>query len=137
MESRRRCKGAHLAKRNPGARQSCRRQHGACGQSVRDLERCVGEGDGEGAARSARLSGRDRIEAEMLSGDSVRDPADAAFALSKIGGRIKSVIVTLGGQGLVIKFAEDTISTSSAKRVNLVSSHGAGDCFVGACGESR
>ena len=109
-----------------------RRQHGARGQSVRDLERCAGEGDGEGAARSARLSGRDRIEAEMLSGDSVRDPADAASALSKIGGRIKSVIVTLGGQGLVIKSADDTISTISAKRVKLVSSHGAGDCFVGA-----
>ena len=68
----------------------------------------------------------------MLSGDSVRDPADAASALSKIGGRIKSVIVTLGGQGLVIKSADDTISTISAKRVKLVSSHGAGDCFVGA-----
>ena len=72
-----------------------------------------------------------RIEAEMLSGDPVRDPADATFALSKIGGRIKNVIVTLGGDGLVIK-SDDAISPIAAKRVNVVSSHGAGDCFVGA-----
>lgn len=72
-----------------------------------------------------------RIEAEMLSGDPVRDPADAAFALSKIGGRIKNIIVTLGGDGLVIK-SDDTISPIAAKRVKVVSSHGAGDCFVGA-----
>jgi ribokinase len=73
-----------------------------------------------------------RIEAEMLSGDPVRDPADAASALSKFGGRIRNVIVTLGGEGLIIKSADDTISQIAAKRVEVVSSHGAGDCFVGA-----
>jgi ribokinase len=73
-----------------------------------------------------------RIEAEMLSGDPVRDPADAASALSKIGGRIRNVIVTLGGEGLIIKSADETISQIAAKRVKVVSSHGAGDCFVGA-----
>ena len=72
-----------------------------------------------------------RIEADMLSGVPVRDPADAASALSKIGGRVKNVIVTLGGEGLVIK-SDDTISPIAAKRVKVVSSHGAGDCFVGA-----
>lgn len=72
-----------------------------------------------------------RIEAEMLSGVPVRDPADAASALSKIGGRIKNVIVTLGGDGLVIK-SDDTFSPIAGKRVKVVSSHGAGDCFVGA-----
>jgi hypothetical protein len=50
---------------------------------------------------------------------------------SKIGGRVKNVIVTLGGEGLVIK-SDDTISPIAAKRVKVVSSHGAGDCFVGA-----
>jgi sugar/nucleoside kinase (ribokinase family) len=73
-----------------------------------------------------------RIEAEMLSGGPVRDWAGAASALSKIGGRIKNVIVTLGGEGLVIKSADSTISPIAAKRVKVVSSHGAGDCFVGA-----
>ena len=73
-----------------------------------------------------------RIEAEMLSGDPVRDWAGAASALSKIGGRIKNVIVTLGGEGLVIKSADNTVSPIAAKRVKVVSSHGAGDCFVGA-----
>ena len=72
-----------------------------------------------------------RIEAEMLFGGPVREPAEAASALSKIGRRIKNVIVTLGGDGLVIK-SNDTISPIAAKRVKVVSSHGAGDCFVGA-----
>ena len=39
--------------------------------------------------------------------------------------------MTLGGEGLVIK-SDDTISPIAAKRVKVVSSHGAGDCFVGA-----
>ena len=73
-----------------------------------------------------------RIEAEMLSGEPVRDPAEAASALSKIGGRIKNAIVTLGGEGLVIRSAEGTTSTIAAKRVKVVSSHSAGDSFVGA-----
>ena len=72
-----------------------------------------------------------RIEAEMLSSAPVRDPADAASALSRIGGRTKNVIVTLGGEGLVIKSADGRISTIAAKRIKVVSSHGAGDCFVG------
>ena len=39
--------------------------------------------------------------------------------------------MTLGGDGLVIK-SDDTISPIAGKRVKVVSSHGAGDCFVGA-----
>ena len=73
-----------------------------------------------------------RIEAEMLSGGPVLDPGEAASALSRVGGRIKNVIVTLGGEGLVIKSADGTISAIAAQRVKVVSSHGAGDCFVGA-----
>jgi ribokinase len=73
-----------------------------------------------------------RIEAEMLSGDPVRNPTDAASVLSKIGVRIRNVIVTLGGEGLVLKSADGSISTISAKKVEVISSHGAGDCFVGA-----
>ena len=73
-----------------------------------------------------------RIEAEMLSGGPIGDRGEAASALSRVGGRIKNVIVTLGGDGLVIKSADGTISAIAAKRVKVVSSHGAGDCFVGA-----
>jgi ribokinase len=73
-----------------------------------------------------------RIETEMLSGDPVRNPTNAASALSKIGARIRNVIVTLGGEGLVFKSADGAISTISAKKVEVSSSHGAGDCFVGA-----
>ena len=73
-----------------------------------------------------------RIEAEMLSGDPVRNPTDAASAVSKIGARIRNVIVTLGGEGLILQSADGTTSALSAKPVKVVSSHGAGDCFVGA-----
>jgi ribokinase len=73
-----------------------------------------------------------RIEAEMLSGDTVRDPTQAAAVLSKIGGGMRSVIITLGSEGLVIKTDDGKISAIAAKRVKVNSSHGAGDCFVGA-----
>ena len=73
-----------------------------------------------------------RIEAEMLSGDPVRNPTEAASALSRIGARARNVIVTLGGEGLVLKSADGAISAISAKKVEVISSHGAGDCFVGA-----
>jgi ribokinase len=73
-----------------------------------------------------------RIEAEMLSGATVRDPAEASSVLSKFGGGIKNIIVTLGGEGLVIKSADGTISTIAAKPVKVASTHAAGDCFVGA-----
>jgi ribokinase len=40
--------------------------------------------------------------------------------------------VTLGGEGLVLKSADGAISTISAKRVEVISSRGARDCFVSA-----
>lgn len=73
-----------------------------------------------------------RIEAEMLSGDTVRDVAGAEGALTKLGRQTKNVIVTLGGDGLVVRFVEGEGRTIAPKRVKVVSSHGAGDCFVGA-----
>jgi ribokinase len=73
-----------------------------------------------------------RIEAEMLSGDAVRDVAGAAAALTELGGRMKNVIVTLGGDGLVVRFGQNGGRTIAPKPVKAVSSHGAGDCFVGA-----
>jgi len=42
------------------------------------------------------------------------------------------VIVTLGGDGLFVKTREGQVSKIASKRVKVISSHGAGDCFVGA-----
>lgn len=70
------------------------------------------------------------VEAEMLGGGAVADlraAEAAAFALS--GGR-RIVVVTAGGDG--VAFAGPSGAGSvPAVPVRLVSTHGAGDCFVG------
>ena len=73
-----------------------------------------------------------RVEAEMLTGEVVRDAPGAVAALAKLGAPSQSVIVTLGGEGLVVRPGDSAPSTIAPKRVKVVSSHGAGDCFVGA-----
>jgi ribokinase len=72
-----------------------------------------------------------RIEAEMLSGETVRDDTGVLTALAKLGVGTQSVIVTLGGDGVIIKGADSEAAKIAPKRVKVVSSHGAGDCFVG------
>lgn len=73
-----------------------------------------------------------RIEAEMLSGQPVQDPASALSAIPSLGWAGGSVIVTLGGEGLVVKQGTNSAETIEPKRVKVISTHGAGDCFVGA-----
>lgn len=72
-----------------------------------------------------------RIEAEMLVGNSV-DGRDRAFDAAKSlqSGR-RGVIVTLGGDGLVVLSAGTEPVWIAPKPVQVVSTHGAGDCFVG------
>lgn len=53
----------------------------------------------------------------------------AAVALSKLGPR--AVIVTLGGDGLVL-FEDGSVTAMPALKVDVVSTHGAGDAFLGA-----
>jgi ribokinase len=60
-------------------------------------------------------------------------PAEAAAALQAAGAR--AVIVTLGGDGLILRDGGGSV-TLPAHRVPVVSTHGAGDMFVGAlCAE--
>ena len=70
-----------------------------------------------------------RIEAEMRSGESL---SDAAAVAAKLGASFPNVIVTLGGEGLWVKTAEGPPTRIAPKVVKVVSTHGAGDCFVGA-----
>jgi ribokinase len=72
-----------------------------------------------------------RVEAEMMSGESVRDEADARSVSARLGARHANVIVTLGGDGLFVKTADGAIFRIAPKPVKAVSTHGAGDCFVG------
>ena len=73
-----------------------------------------------------------RGEAEMLSGHAVSDHASAIAAIKKLNAASGSVIVTLGSEGLAVGIGLGEPTTIAPKRVKVVSSHGAGDCFVGA-----
>ncbi|WP_420406811.1 ribokinase [Hoeflea sp.] len=72
-----------------------------------------------------------RIEAaDMLSTSEARlDPVEGAKSLSDLGPR--SVVITLGGDGLVL-YDEGKASHQPGHKVKVVSTHGAGDAFLGA-----
>ena len=86
-----------------------------------------------------------RVEAGMLSGRDVNSAEEAAAALaalglvdavraaeSALGQARRDVIVTLGGAGLVVGAKGGAAHFVPATPVSVVSSHGAGDCFIGA-----
>jgi ribokinase len=72
-----------------------------------------------------------RVEAEMYSGEKVVDREGALNALPKLAKAARGVVVTLGGDGLVVRRANEKPRWIAPKPVRVVSSHGAGDCFVG------
>lgn len=72
-----------------------------------------------------------RVEAEDISGLQVADAASAMAALTALSGNIRSVVVTLGGGGLVVGQPEAQPVFIAALPVKVTSTHGAGDCFVG------
>lgn len=73
-----------------------------------------------------------RVEAAMLAGIPVDTLADAAKAASKLKGETRDVIVTLGGDGLLLRLRNGAEITVLAEPVKVVSTHGAGDSFIGA-----
>lgn len=73
-----------------------------------------------------------RIEAEMLAGRLVADRTAALAALPALGADRRTVIVTLGAGGLVVASPGSLPEAIDAVPVTVVSTHGAGDCFVGA-----
>ncbi|WP_294644698.1 PfkB family carbohydrate kinase, partial [uncultured Aureimonas sp.] len=72
------------------------------------------------------------IEAEELSGIAVADLASAATAAEALAARFPCVVVTAGGDGVAGRRAGEAPVTLPALPVRLVSTHGAGDAFVGA-----
>ncbi|WED25785.1 ribokinase [Vibrio sp. DW001] len=72
------------------------------------------------------------VEARDICGISVNDldsAKEAAIALTK---RFSEVVVTAGGDGVAYANVKGTNGCIQGKRINLVSTHGAGDCFMGA-----
>lgn len=73
-----------------------------------------------------------RVEAADLSGLPVHDRASAEQAATVLAQQARAVIVTLGGDGLVMVERGATPAFIPAVPVRVTSAHGAGDCFVGA-----
>ena len=73
-----------------------------------------------------------RVEAEMLSGLIVNDNASALAALPRLGAGRRDIVATLGGAGLVVQPRGADAKAIAPIPVRVVSTHGAGDCFVGA-----
>jgi len=70
-------------------------------------------------------------EAAAVSGRSVGSVADALSVASDLLAHCVSVVITLGGDGVVVA-TSNGISHSPAQKVEVVDTTGAGDAFVGA-----
>jgi ribokinase len=68
-----------------------------------------------------------RVEAAMLSGTE-----DMAKALTALHSPARDVVLTRGGDGLMLMTRDGKRTDIPAMAVKLISSHGAGDCFCGA-----
>ena len=72
------------------------------------------------------------VEAEMMGTAPITSLKAAATAAKTLADRFESVIVTAGALGLAAWSAEDEHFTIPAEKIKVVSSHGAGDAFIGA-----
>jgi ribokinase len=72
-----------------------------------------------------------RVEAEAMCGMPVRDRASAKAAMGVLRNSSRDVIITLGGDGLVVATREGGVFEIAPVAVKVTSTHGAGDCFVG------
>ncbi|MDB5665759.1 PfkB family carbohydrate kinase [Cypionkella sp.] len=72
------------------------------------------------------------VEAEMMGAGPVTNLKAAATAARKLADRFESVIVTAGALGLAAVTAGDEHFSFHAEKIKVVSSHGAGDAFIGA-----
>lgn len=71
-----------------------------------------------------------QVEAAEIAGQSVNNLDEAVLAAEKLRKRFSSVVVTVGGSGVAYSDKDGTGSVSGNK-VEVVSTHGAGDYFVG------
>ncbi len=71
------------------------------------------------------------VEAAMMGTDPVTDLDSAATAAGQLGRSYPSVVVTAGGNGLAAVTGQGVSFCLRAEPVEVVSTHGAGDCFTG------
>jgi ribokinase len=71
------------------------------------------------------------VEAEALGSDVVDSLAAAGQAAQKLSARFPTVVVTAGGDGVAACSAGGDVLCISAKPIQVVSTHGAGDVFTG------
>jgi ribokinase len=71
------------------------------------------------------------VEAEMMGAGPVTDRASAADAAPVLASQFAAVIVTAGAEGLAAWTDTDHAFSIPAQKVQAVSSHGAGDAFIG------
>ena len=71
------------------------------------------------------------VEAEMMGANTVCCLHSAADAARHLAAKFESVIVTAGSKGLAAVAPDDTVLTLPAQKVVALSSHGAGDAFIG------
>lgn len=76
------------------------------------------------------------VEAEMMGAGAVSDLASAEEAARRLCGRFREVIVTAGGEGLAVVARDGAAVQIVAEAVKVVSTHGAGDAFIGALAAS-
>jgi ribokinase len=71
------------------------------------------------------------VEARDMSGVAVNSLHSAGEAVLALKARFPIVIVTAGEYGVAFSDRANSYDSLSAERVKLVSTHGAGDCFMG------
>jgi ribokinase len=71
------------------------------------------------------------VEAEMTGSDPVCCLYSAADAAMRLADRFQSVIVTAGSKGLAAVLSDEEAFLLRAEKAEAVSSHGAGDAFIG------
>lgn len=72
------------------------------------------------------------VEAEMMGAQPINSLAGAADAAEALANRFEMVIVTAGALGLAAWGSDDEKFSIPAEKITVVSSHGAGDAFIGA-----
>ena len=73
-----------------------------------------------------------RVEAAMVTGTAITSRADATTVATKLASADRDSVVTLGGEGLVARTRAGATLDRPAFHTAVVSTHGAGDMFVGA-----
>lgn len=71
------------------------------------------------------------VEAEMMGSDPVNSLESAETAAKRLAPQFGTVIVTAGSKGLAAVTSGETVFSLPAEVVRVVSSHGAGDAFIG------